>query len=59
MIPTRGQIALVVTLDGDCLCDGDLDRDVGARHPSDAGMGQAFQHRARIGTAGVDDAQAR
>lgn len=59
MIPTSGQAALVVSLDGERLRDGDLDCHMGARHPSDPGMGQTFQHRARKGTAGVDDTQAR
>ena len=47
-----------VSLDGDRLCDGDLDCHMGARHPSDPGMGQAFQHRLRIGMAGVNHTQA-
>jgi hypothetical protein len=59
MIPTGGQRARVVSLDGNRPCDGDLDRDMGARHPSDAGLGQALLHRARFGTAGVDDTQSR
>ena len=58
-IPTCGQTALVKWLDGNGPRNGDLDRDMGARHPSDARMGQTFQHRARVGTAGVDDTQAR
>ena len=59
MIPTSGQAALVLSLDGDRLCDSDLDCHMRARHPFDAGMGQALQHRARKGAAGVDDTQAR
>ena len=59
MIPISGQAALVVSLDGDRLCDSDLDCYMRARHPSDAGMGHALQHRARKGAAGVDDTQAR
>ena len=59
MIPTSRQAALVVSLDGDRLRDGDVDCYMGARYPSDAGMGQTFQHCARIGAAGVDDTQAR
>ena len=58
MVPTDGQVAIVVSLDGDRLCDVDLNRDMGARHPSDASMGQAFKHRTRIGPAGVDNTQA-
>lgn len=59
MIPTSGQAALVVSLDGERLRDGNLDCYMGARHPSDAAMGQTFQHRAGIRAAGVDDTQAR
>ena len=59
MIPTSGQPALVVSLDGNRPCNRDLDRDIGARHTSDAGTGQTHQHRARTGTAGVADSQAQ
>ncbi len=59
MIPADRQTALVTLLDCDCRRKGNLDGNMGVRHPSDASMGQAFQHRARIGTARVDDTQAR
>ena len=38
MIPTRGQAGVVVSLNGDRLCNGDLHCHMCARHPSDAGM---------------------
>ena len=58
MVPTDGQAALIVSLDCDRRCDDDLDRDMSARHPSDASMGQTFQHRTRIGAAGIDNSEA-
>ena len=56
--PSMGTVR-VVSLDGDRICDSDLHCHMRARHSSNAGMSQTFQHRACIGAAGVDDSHAR
>lgn len=53
-LPKSGQTAFVVPFNGDRFWNGDLDCHMGTRHPSDARMGKALQHRASIGAAGID-----
>jgi len=56
-VATSGRDCLVVRLDSDCLCDGNIDCHMGARRPTDAGVSEAPKHRASAGAAGIDDTE--
>ena len=58
MIPPGRQAALILSLDTYRGGDGDLDCHVRLGHAPDTGVGQTLQHGARIGPAGIDDAEA-
>ena len=58
-VPPERKDALLVPLNGYSIGNSNLDGDVCPRHPTDTGMGEALQHRARVSPAGIDDAEAR